>query len=324
MSAGELGQALVDALETGLPYSIAFAGVWLMFRVLRDFDLTVDATFASGAAAAALALTSGSGPWLALAAAIGVGAAGGALTFAVHRLLRLPVVLSSIIVGVGLFSVNLRLMGQPNINLIAEDTITARWTELLGSTSGDQWALIALFTLFVVTAGGILVYFLRTQFGLALRASGINPAMARAQGFSPALALLVGLVIGNALTGVSGALVAQGQGFADVNMGIGTIIFGVTAILLGEVVCRGRGPLAGLAAVLVGTLVYRFILAVAFRLGVAPQDFQGVTAIIVVCAVAIGLLLRKYGQRRASARPRSGPAEAAGPALDASTPAGQP
>jgi putative tryptophan/tyrosine transport system permease protein len=298
MAAGDFSHALVDALETGLPYSIAFAGVWLMFRVLRDFDLTVDATFTSGGAAAALVLTHGHGAWLALLAAAVAGGIGGLLTFAVHRTLRLPVVLASIVVSVGLYSVNLRLMGTPNVNLLDAHTATAGWTSMVGAEPGDQWALIALFAIVVVVVLGALAYFLTTQFGLGIRACGINPIMARAQGASPAIALLVGLVLANAFVGLSGAIVAQDQGFTDISMGVGTIVFGVTAVLLGEVVNRRGGPVRALASVVFGTLLYRYILAVAFRLGVPPEDFQGMTAIIVLLAVGVGLLGRRLGGRR--------------------------
>jgi putative tryptophan/tyrosine transport system permease protein len=313
MTAGDLSHALVDALETGLPYSIAFAGVWLMFRVLRDFDLTVDATFTSGGAAAGLLLTHGHGAWLSLVAAAVAGGVGGLLTFTVHRALRLPVVLASIVVSVGLYSVNLRLMGTPNVNLLDAHTVTAGWTSMVGAQPGDQWALIALFAIVVVVALGALGYFLTTQFGLGLRASGINPIMARAQGASPAIALLVGLVVANAFVGLSGALVAQDQGFVDISMGVGTIVFGVTAVLLGEVVNRRGGPVRALAAVVLGTLLYRYILAVAFRLGVPPEDFQGMTAIIVLLAVGIGLVGRRLGTWR-SRGPELGPLAPAGAA----------
>jgi putative tryptophan/tyrosine transport system permease protein len=248
-----------------------------------------------------------------LVAAAVAGGVGGLLTFTVHRALRLPVVLASIVVSVGLYSVNLRLMGTPNVNLLDAHTVTAGWTSMVGAQPGDQWALIALFAIVVVVALGALGYFLTTQFGLGLRACGINPIMARSQGASPAIALLVGLVVANAFVGLSGALVAQDQGFVDISMGVGTIVFGVTAVLLGEVVNRRGGPVRALAAVVLGTLLYRYILAVAFRLGVPPEDFQGMTAIIVLLAVGIGLVGRRLGTWR-SRGPELGPLAPAGAA----------
>jgi putative tryptophan/tyrosine transport system permease protein len=322
MNGSDLLQALVDALETGLPYSMAFAGIWLMFRVLQQFDLTVDATFTTGAATAALCLTNGLSPWVALAAAAAAGAASGALTFMVHAVFRLPVILASIVVAVGLFSVNLRVMGTPNINLLDTDLITTWWTGLLGTSPRHQWSLIALFTVIVAAVLGVLAYFLTTHFGLALRASGINPLMARAQGFSPIVALFVGLVLANALVGTSGALVAQDQGFVDINMGIGTVIFGVTAILLGDIARRGHGPATGLAAVVLGTLAYRFILAVAFRLGVPPEDFQGMTALVVLLAIAISVIGRRAGRWRSRRHPGTSAAAAERPHRTKTQPTG--
>lgn len=307
MSWVDIVDSLVDALETGLPYAVGYLGVWLLFRVMRDFDLTVDGTFVTGAAVAALWIAHGHNPWAATLMAFAAGAAGGLVTFVVYRYVGMPLILTSIIVGVGLFSVNLKVLGVPNLNLVDLSTVTSEWSGWWGADSSNQFVLIALFALVFVVVAGALTYFLSSQSGLGLRATGINPDMARAQGVATASAMCAALVIGNGLMGLSGALVAQDQGYVDVNMGVGTILFGVTSVLLGEVVLRRQSPLHGVLAVLIGTVVYRFLLAMALRAGIDPDLYQGLTAIIVVLAVGVGAVTRSSNTSRLvkAARARS-------------------
>ena len=297
MTPADVIGALVDAIATGLPYAVGYLGIWVVFRVMRDFDLTVDGSFVTGASIAALWITSGLDPWLALLLAFAGGGAAGLITFALHRWLRLPLILASIVVGVGLFSVNLKILGSPNVNLIGQSTITTTFTGAFGATPYDRGFTILLFSLVFLLVGGLLVLFLSSQAGLALRATGINAQMARAQGVDTARAMALALLIGNGLVGLSGGLVAQSQGYSDVNMGVGSILFGVTSILLGEVLLRRQTPLWGVLAVLLGTIGYRFLLALALRVGIDPDLYQGLTALIVVAAVGISLIGRTSRSR---------------------------
>lgn len=294
----DVGYALLNALETGLPYAIGFLGVWLVFRNQNDFDLTVDSTFTMGGAVAAVWMLHGGNPWLAPILGAASASLGGLLTFAVTRLLTLSLVLASIVINLGLFSVNLAIMGRPNLSIVNRRTIIDDWHSWWHLSVHSQIATIALMAALVLIVSAALALFLLTEVGLGLRASGMNKTMARAVGVSPALMLLVSLVVGNLLTGLSGAIVTEQQGFADVSMGIGTIIFGVTAVLLGEVVVRARGPVAGVATVLVGTIAYRLILALAFQVGVAPELFRGLTALTVLAAVLANRILSRSLRRR--------------------------
>jgi putative ABC transport system permease protein len=312
-----------DGIVTGLPFTLAFLGVWIVFRIQRDFDLTVDGTFSVGGAIAASWIVRDLDPWVALLLAAFVGGLGGLLTYSLMRLLNLSMVLTSITVSLGLYSVALFIMGQPNVAVIGHQTIFTWFGELIGRGPRDTVTIAALSGMIVVAVYMLVGQFLKTELGLAMRASGVNPQMATTVGISPGLMLMVAVILGNALAGMSGALLTQQQGFADVSMGVGIILFGITAVLLGEVATGGYRPgTVWVWPVLLGALLYRSLLAAAFRAGVPPQFFQGMTAVIVLGSVAIGQLNTRQRERRAAARgraqrrdrPASGGGTAGGPA----------
>jgi len=295
-----------DGIVTGLPFTLAFLGVWVVFRVQRDFDLTVDGTFSVGGAIAAALIVRGSDPWLALGLAALAGGLGGLLTYTLMRVLDLSMVLTSITVSLGLYSVALFIMGQPNLAVIGHQTIFTWFGERTGLGPRDTVTVVVLSGAIVLLGYLIVGWFLRTEMGLAMRASGINPQMAKTVGISPGVMLLSAVVLGNALSGLSGALLVQQQGFADVSMGVGIILFGITAVLLGEVATGGYRPgTVWVWPVLLGALLYRSLLAAAFRAGVPPQFFQGVTALIVLGSVALGQLITRQRERYAAGRARS-------------------
>lgn len=274
--------AVLDGVETGLPYTLAFLGIWLTFRLQREFDLTVQGTFPLGAAVMASWTAAGHDVWIGLLLAITAGAIAGSVTYAVMRLLDLSLLLASIIVGVGLYSVNLLIMGMPNKSLYDAENIVTQWGQVFPGQS-DTWASIEIIGLITLAICALVALFLRSEYGLAMRASGINPAMMRANGASPSVLLYLAVMAGNACCALSGALVAQQQQFADIQMGNGTIVFGITAILIGEVVVFAHGSsVRGVLAVLVGTLLYRIILAATFRAGLPPLYFQGATSALVI------------------------------------------
>jgi putative ABC transport system permease protein len=294
-----------DGVTTGLPFTLAFLGVWLVFRIQRDFDLTVDGTFSVGGAVASAWIVRDLDPWVALMLAAIVGGFCGLLTFALMRMLRLSMVLTSITVSLGLYSVALFVMGKPNLAVIGHETIYTQLADITGLSPRDTTTIVILSGSIVVVTYLLVGQFLKTELGLALRASGINPQMARTVGISPALMLMIAVVLGNALAGMSGALLTQQQGFADVSMGVGIILFGITAVLLGEVATGGYRPGAvAVWPVLLGALLYRSLLAAAFRAGVPPQFFQGMTAVIVLGSVAVGQLITRQRERRAWSRSR--------------------
>lgn len=296
-----------DGVVTGLPFTLAFLGVWLVFRLQRDFDLTVDGTFTLGGAISAAWIVQGGDPWTALVLASMVGGLGGLLTYTLMRRLRLTLVLTSIVVSLGLYSVALWVMDQPNLSLIGRTTIFSTFTDLTGLEPRSTLSIVALAGLLVALVYLVVALFLRSEVGLALRASGMNPAMAKTVGVSPEHMLLLAIVCGNALAGMSGALLAQQLGFADVSMGVGVILFGITAVLLGEVVTGGFRPgRVSVVPVLLGALLYRTLLAAAFRAGVPPQFFQGMTAIIVLSSIAVGQFFTAQRERRQMEKARAG------------------
>lgn len=294
----------LDALETGLPFAVAYLGVWMVFRLQNDFDLTVGGSFAMGACVTAAWLARGGDPWLALVASTVAGIAAGGITFLAMKLLKLSLVLASIIVNLGLFSANLAILGAPQANFFGVQTTFSQWQGVF-AIQDTQIANITLGVVVVAVIVTALALFLGTEAGIALRASGMNQRMVRSVGVSPSWMLFITIVIGNALCGLSGSLVAQQQRFSDVNMGLDTIIVGVTAVLLGELVFRGRSVALGVVGVVFGAIVYRSLIALVLRLGVDPNLFNAITAGVVFAAVLLRNGLSLSGVRALLARRRS-------------------
>ncbi|MDY7104984.1 MAG: ABC transporter permease [Actinomycetota bacterium] len=295
---------LLDTTVTGVPYVLPFLGVFVGFRLLDRIDLTIDASFVLGAAVTAVALGADVSPWVALVAAAAAGAAAGLVTTALHLLLRVPVLLAGIVMWIGLYSINLRVMGRPTLAVASITTIYAP-LDGLGRSARDLWAVGILTSIVAAVVVAVAAY-LRSESGLALRATGVNTMMARSQGVDDRLVVLIGLAAANSLAALGGALVAQGQGFAEVNMGTGVVIAGVAAVLIGELLVRPAPSaiVGALAAVVVGTLAYRFVLLVALRIGLPASDLRLVTA------VTLGLTL---AARRARGRVRTGVARSRTP-----------
>jgi putative ABC transport system ATP-binding protein len=284
----EIGRLVLDALVSGLPYALNFLGIWLVFRLLNDFDLTVDGSFTLGAATTAALVTTGWNPIAATVAAALAGGVAGLVTAFVHLKLRVILLLAGIIAWIGLYSVNLRIMGLPNISFLRHDTIFSF------AASDDpvltDLRVLALLVVLLAAVGGALGLFLKTEVGLAMRAVGANAQMARAVGVNTGLCVLVFLVLANTLVGLSGAVTAQQQYFADINMGIGVLLIGITAILLGDLFFRGRsGVWIGIIGVFVGTIVYNIAVSLAVRAGLAPTDLRAFTSAVLLIALALSV-----------------------------------
>lgn len=278
---------LVGALEQGFVFGLMSLGVYLTFRVLDFPDLSVDGTLPLGAAVSAAVIHAGGSPWFALAAAIGAGAIAGAVTGFMSTKLRILNLLAGILTMIALYSVNIRIMGAPNLTLLNKPTVfdAFAWAGPLASVVPLCVAFIAA----LLTVIG-LDLFLHTNFGLALRATGDNPKMVTAQGFNPHVGIIVGVALSNGLVALSGALLAQSQGSADVGMGLGTIIAGLAAVIIGEAFIGERSVIAALVGVLLGSLIYRLAIAAAlsFRWGslsLTPSDLNLMTAILVMVAL---------------------------------------
>jgi len=274
------------SLYEGLVFGFVAIGVYLTFRVLGFPDLTVDGSFALGAAVAAVLIVQGVSPFLATLAAFGVGLCAGLATSLLNTKLRIPALLAGILVMVALYSINLRIMGGANVSLLREVTIFDQVSEFLGMSTRIAYQLVVAGVLAVIVFF-ILNWFLRTEIGLALRATGDNEQMVRGFGVNTDMTTILGVSISNGLVALGGAVVAQGQGFADVGMGIGMIVMGLASVIIGEALFRPKGVARLLLAALGGTFIYRLVISVALRLGMAPGDLKLITAVLVIIALAI-------------------------------------
>jgi putative ABC transport system permease protein len=279
--------ALLGALEIGLVYGLVALGVFLSFRVLSFPDLTVDGSFPLGAAVAASAITGGVEPWLATLMAILAGALAGLVTAVLNVRFGILHLLASILTMIALFSINLRIMGRPNIALLGEATIL---TPLEGlGVPGLVLRPLAVGVI-VLVCMGLLAWFLQSDYGLALRATGANPRMARAQGIATGSAICVGMALSNALVALAGALFAQTNGFADITIGTGTIVVGLAAVIVGETLLPARRIALVVLACVLGSILYRLAVAFALNadvLGLEASDLNLVTAVLVGLALVL-------------------------------------
>lgn len=278
--------AFLGAIETGLIFGLVALGVFLSFRVLNFPDLTVDGSFAFGAAVTAVLIVKGWNPWAATAVAIAAGSCAGLITATLNLRLRVLNLLASILTMIALYSVNIRVMSGPTVPLLGQKTVL---TSAEGLGVANPWLAPLFF--FVVTAvvWSIYNWFLHSEIGLAMRATGANPVMARANGVRTDRLVLAGLAISNGLAAFGGSLLAQLQGAADVTMGIGTIIVGLAAVIGGAAMIPARS-LAGLTlACVFGAVVYHVIVSLALNattLGFTASDVNIVTAALVCVALA--------------------------------------
>ncbi len=286
------GHILSFSFYEGLVFGFVAIGVYLTFRVLGFPVLTVDGSFALGAAIAAVLITNGVNPFLATLAALAVGLCAGLATSLLNTKLRIPALLAGILVMVALYSINLRIMGGANVSLLRQVTIFSLTSQFLGLETRITYQLVVAGVLAVMVFF-VLNWFLRTEIGLALRATGDNEQMVRGFGVDTDKTTILGVAISNGLVALGGAVVAQGQGFADVGMGIGMIVMGLAAVIIGEALFRPKGVARLLLAVLGGTFIYRLVISVALRLGMAPGDLKLITAVLVIIALAVPYLQKK-------------------------------
>lgn len=273
---------VLNALELGCIYSLVALALFLSFRILNIADMTTNGTFTLGCAVSATVALSGH-PFLALPAAMLAGAAAGFITAALQTKFRIPSILAGIITDTGLYTVNLAVMGfSSNVNLLKKDTIFT----ILKPTLGTYYRLVPS-ALIAVAAVALMVVFLKTRLGLSIRATGDNPDMVRASSINTSFTITVGLCIANACTALSGALLAQYQKTADINLGGGMVIIGLASLIIGEALLPKGKLWVKAAGAVVGSMVYRFIIALALRLDLPSECLKLISAVIV--ALAIGL-----------------------------------
>lgn len=272
-------------------WSILAIGVFLSFRVLDVPDMTCEGSFPLGGAIAASMIAAGASPWLAIAAGALDGLLAGIVTGILYTKLKIPAILAGILTMIALYSVNLHVMGKANISLLRVDTIFSTTASLLHVSNSVAAFLVPAVLLFLCSA--FIYWFFGTELGMCIRATGYNTQMVRAQGVNTDTMIIIGLFISNALIGLCGAVVAQNNGFADVGMGIGTIIIGLASVIIGEVILGVDSFSASLAAVILGSVIYRVVIAVVLYMGMPPNDLKLFTAIIVVLALAAPMIKGK-------------------------------
>ena len=282
-----------SALELGFIYALVALALFLSYRVLNIADMTTDGAFTLGCAVSATIALTGH-PLLALPAAMLAGAAAGFITALLQTKWGVPSILAGIITNTGLYTVNLAVMGfSSNVNLMKADTIFTLCRDALGS--GYKLILAAVITL---SACVLMVLFLKTRLGLSIRATGDNPEMVRASSINTAFTVTVGLCVANSLTALSGAVLAQYQRTADINLGTGMVIIGLASLIIGETVFGRGGMWLKVAGVLLGSIVYRFVIAIALRLDLPSECLKLISAIIVGLAIALPAIRSSLQVRR--------------------------
>jgi putative tryptophan/tyrosine transport system permease protein len=267
---------LVSVLEQGFIFSIVALGVYITYRILDFPDLSVDGTFPLGAAVAALCLMKNMNPFLSCLFAFMSGGIGGAITGLLHVKLKISNLLSGILVMIGLYSINLRIMSKSNVPLFGKNTIF----------SGKLAPIIIIIVIAIIIKIS-LDLFLRTKIGFALIATGDNEQMVTLLGLNKDNLKILGLVISNGFVALSGAMMAQYQGFSDVNMGTGTVVMGLAAVIMGESIFKKLNIIKASTMAILGSILYKAAIALALKLGLAPTDLKLMTAVIVIAALSL-------------------------------------
>ncbi len=310
---------LVATLALGMVFAVLALGVYVAFRVFRMADITADGTFPLGAAVSARLLMDGWDPVTATLAAIAAGAVGGAVTGIMHVQFKVNALLSGILVMTALYSVNLRVMTRSNVP-ITRDTLFTPFENAMTNLWGAEaniagypvpsaaLGMLAAATLFTVISAVLLTLLLKTELGAAMRATGDNPRMLRALGTSTDRMVVIGLALSNALVALSGSLFAQMQTFADAQMGIGVIVFGLASVIIGQtLVGSARSISLAVVGAVMGSLLFRLLVAIAIRMGLNANDLKMVTAVVVFGAIiAPGRIAALKRRRALPALPKGG------------------
>jgi len=308
---------LLGAFTIGLILALLALGVYLSFRVFNFPDITAEGSITLGASLTATLLVRGWSPVTATVAGFAGGLVAGAITGLLHTKCRINGLLSGILVMTALYSVNLHVMGKSNVPLLNEVTLATRaeqlGTRLAGSANDLNvfgWAvgvrdasMLLAVLLFISVLGVALYLFFRTNLGTAIRATGDNPQMIRALGVSVDFILILGLALSNGLIALSGAMLAQYQGFADVQMGIGMVVWGLASVIIGEALVGSTSLGLLITGAVIGSVLFRLLVAIALRWGLNPNDLKLITALFVFAALVGPQLLRRLKRRRVAATP---------------------
>lgn len=285
---------IISTIAQGLLWALLALGVFITFRILDVADLTVEGSFPMGAAISAVLITMGVNPWITVIVAGIGGMVAGAVTGWIHTKLKIPALLAGILTMIALYSVNLHIMGKANISLLRMDTV---YSAIHSMGISNAVALTTIGIVVTVVVGLFLFWFFGTELGTSIRATGVNPQMIRAQGVNTDSMIVLGLLLSNGFVAVSGALIAQSQGFADIGMGVGTIVIGLASVIIGEVLFASSSVVRklfgnssfvlSLVAVVFGSIIYRIVIAAVLYLGMPPNDLKLFTAILVALALSL-------------------------------------
>lgn len=275
---------IVSAIGQGLLWALLGLGLYLTFRILNFADMTVEGTFPLGAAVAVANLAHGMSPYLATFLALLAGMIAGLVTGLLYTKGKIPILLAGILTMTAIYSINLRIMGGSNISLIGKKTLLNN--EFLNSLP-QYFSSVVLGVIVVVIITGILVFFLNTDFGQAFIATGDNPKMAKSLGIYTDSMIIIGLMLSNGIVALCGALIAQNNGYADINMGIGTIVIALASIIIGEVAFGELTLNQRLVAVTLGSIIYRLILLAVLQLGFSANDLNLISSIVLALCMML-------------------------------------
>ncbi|MGZ4160791.1 MAG: ABC transporter permease [Neobacillus sp.] len=316
--------AIFGSFEAGIIYAIMALGVYLSFRILDFPDLTVDGSFVTGAAISSVLIAGGVNPFLATMMALIAGFAAGCLTGLIHTFGKINNLLSGILMMIALYSINLRIMGKSNIPLLNVDTAFTKISNIfektgidsflnkmltsvgLGDSLPETWGILIFMLIVTFIIKWVTDWFLQTEIGLAVRATGDNKRMIRSLSANTNLLVILGLGLSNALVAFSGALIAQQGGFADVGMGIGMIIIGLASVIIGEALFGTKTIARTTFAVIGGSIIYRIVVTLALRIEFfSPGDVKLITAIIVLIALTAPKMIENSKEKKRKARKKA-------------------
>lgn len=308
--------ALFGAIESGAIYAIMALGVYLSFRVLDFPDLTVDGSFVTGAAVAAISILNGVPPLLGTILGALAGFVAGCITGVLHTKGKINALLSGILMMIALYSINLRIMGQPNLSLLNKSSLKTQFVSIWEKFGIDgvinnalsvigiervpgTWGIIIIMLIVIIIIKILADYFLMTEVGLALRATGDNQKMIRSFSANTDTLIIIGIGIANGLVALSGALIAQHGGFADVGMGIGMIIIGLASVIIGEALFGTKNVIRATLAVILGAIIYRIVVTFALRVDFLDTgDMKLITAVLVIVALVAPRIVQANRERQ--------------------------
>lgn len=289
--------ALPGAIGQGILWGVMALGIYTTYRILNISDLTVDGSFATGGCVAAVCLVNGMNPFLSLIIAMIAGILAGGITGFLHTRCEIPAILAGILTQLGLYSINLRIMGRSNLPLLKIDTMFSIGQDIIQLPS--QYVTIIIGVILIVVIVCLNYCFLGTEMGCAVRATGNNDKMVRSLGVNTKTTKMIGFMVANGLVALSGALVAQSQGYADIKQGTGAIVIGLASIIIGEVVLGKVGNyMYRLSSVVIGSVLYRVVVAVVLQMGLSTDDLKLLTAVLVAIALTIPVMIEKHNQKK--------------------------